>query len=188
IQLAKNITNSSENSWSSYDIDNIRIVVGLDNLLWICLWSCLFTTNNLSYMDHFYFKTCTALEYDDEYNKVITWDFPAKRNKNNNKPVELFKLHLSDIPDELKPKLPVGYEKAITDYLREIGQAIKDDLSRHWDSLNFYKDVLLVLTCTADYLENASLIMRECVYNAGLIVNICSSKLQFGTEGENIHY
>ncbi|CAG8653117.1 4973_t:CDS:2, partial [Funneliformis mosseae] len=115
----------------------------------------------------FLFQTYTALEYDDEYNKVISWGFPAKRNKDDNKPDELFKLHLSDIPDELKPKLPVGYEKAITDYLREIVQAIKDDLSRHWDSLNFYKDVLLVITCPADSSENASSIMRECVYNAG---------------------
>ncbi|CAG8548415.1 7403_t:CDS:10 [Funneliformis caledonium] len=184
IQLAKNITNSSENSWSSYDLDNIRIVDGLDfgTIYSGFTYGHVYSQQIICHTwdHHFYFKTCIALEYDDEYNKVISWGFPDKRNKDDNK---LFKLHLSDIPDELKPKLPVGYEKAITDYLREIGQAIKDDLSRHWDSLNFYKDVLLVLTCTADYLENASLIMRECVYNAGLIVNICSSKLQFGTEG-----
>ncbi|GES97226.1 hypothetical protein GLOIN_2v1783264 [Rhizophagus clarus] len=36
-----------------------------------------------------------------------------------NKPVELFKLHLSDLLDELKPALPVDNKKAITDYLRE---------------------------------------------------------------------
>ncbi|CAB4437338.1 unnamed protein product [Rhizophagus irregularis] len=40
----------------------------------------------------------------------------------NNKPVELFKLHLGDLLEEFKPKLPVDYKKAITDYLREIGK------------------------------------------------------------------
>src|SRR5437764_1528224 len=78
-------------------------------------------------------KTNTVLQYDDEYNKVKLWGAPAlakrsnrrNRNQNNNKenkPVELFMLHLSDIPNNLKPKLPVDYKKAITDYLREIGK------------------------------------------------------------------
>ena len=34
----------------------------------------------------------------------------------------MFKLHLGDLLDDLKPKLPVEYKKAITDYLREIGK------------------------------------------------------------------
>ena len=42
----------------------------------------------------------------------------------DNKPVELFKLHLSNLPDHKKPILPVGldYKTAISDYLREIGK------------------------------------------------------------------
>jgi len=78
-------------------------------------------------------KTNTVLQYDDEYNNVKFWGAPAlakrqsrrKRNQRNsegNKPVELFKLHLGDLLDKLKPKLPVDYKKAITDYLREIGK------------------------------------------------------------------
>ena len=77
-------------------------------------------------------KTNTVLQYDDEYESVKLWGAPAlakkpsrkkKRNSSeNNKPVELFKLHLGDILDELKPNLPVEYKKAITDYLREIGK------------------------------------------------------------------
>ncbi|CAG8549785.1 2777_t:CDS:2 [Funneliformis caledonium] len=189
IQLAKN---TSEHSWSSYNIDNIRIVVGLDfGTTYSGFAYCHVKGSQIICHEwDSHFKTCTALKYDDEYNKVISWGFPAKfrrpnrRNKNDNKPVELFKLHLSDIPDELKPKFPVGYEKAITDYLREIGQVIKDDISRTWSSLNFYNDVLLVLTCPAEYSENARSIMRECVYNAGLIVDKCSSKLQLVTEDE----
>ena len=38
------------------------------------------------------------------------------------KPVEMFKLHLGDLLDEHKPKLPVEYKRAITDYLREFGK------------------------------------------------------------------
>jgi hypothetical protein len=77
-------------------------------------------------------KTNTVLQYDDAYNNIKLWGAPALAKKPNrrsrnkkqsdkeNKPVELFKLHLGDISDDLKPNLPVGYKKAITDYLREI--------------------------------------------------------------------
>jgi hypothetical protein len=78
-------------------------------------------------------KTNTVLQYDNEYNNIILWGAPAlakkpvrrtrKQNSNEgNKPVELFKLHLGDLSDEFKPKLPVDYKKAITDYFREIGK------------------------------------------------------------------
>ena len=79
-------------------------------------------------------KTNTVLQYDDEYDNVKLWGAPAlakkqsgrRQNTNeNNKPVELFKLHLGDILDEFKPNLPVEYKKAITDYLREIGKVYK---------------------------------------------------------------
>ena len=70
-------------------------------------------------------KTNTVLQYDDEYNKVKSWGAPALAKKptrrsrksmiEENKSVELFKLHLGDIVDELKPRLPVDYRKAITD-------------------------------------------------------------------------
>ncbi|CAG8536741.1 10583_t:CDS:10 [Funneliformis mosseae] len=46
------------------------------------------------------------------------------------------------------------------------------------------QDVLLVLMCPAEYSENARSIMRECLYNAGLIVDKCSSQLQLVTEAE----
>ena len=79
-------------------------------------------------------KTNTVLQYDDEYNNVKLWGAPAlakkrsrrvkKQNIGDDKPVEMFKLHLGDLLDELKPKLPVEYKKAITvtDYLREISK------------------------------------------------------------------
>src|SRR5581483_7066435 len=77
-------------------------------------------------------RTNTVLQYDDEYKYVVSWGALAlakkpnrrakKKNNEGNKPVELFKLHLDDLPDNLKPKLPIDYKRAITDYLREIGK------------------------------------------------------------------
>jgi hypothetical protein len=69
-------------------------------------------------------KTNTVLQYDDEYNNVVSWGHAAlsERPNHHNKPVELFKLHQNNLSDNLKPKLPVDYKKAITDYLREIGK------------------------------------------------------------------
>jgi len=43
-------------------------------------------------------------------------------NKLETRPVELFKLHLGNLDEKLRPKLPVKYKKAITDYLEEIGK------------------------------------------------------------------
>jgi hypothetical protein len=43
-------------------------------------------------------------------------------------------------------------------------------------------DVLLVLTIPAEYSENDKAIMRECTFNAGLISDKNSERLQFTTE------
>ncbi|CAG8845339.1 21613_t:CDS:1, partial [Racocetra persica] len=75
-------------------------------------------------------KTNTVLQYDDQFDHVEFWGYPAlakrpKRKKSSQyefKPVELFKLHLGNLFEDMKPKLPVDYKKAITDYLREIGK------------------------------------------------------------------
>ena len=76
-------------------------------------------------------KTNTVLQYDPDYQNVIKWGYPAlakretrkNRNLNFSKPVELFKLHLGSIPQNKKPPLPdqLSYERAISDYLRELG-------------------------------------------------------------------
>ena len=49
---------------------------------------------------------------------------PSRKINDENKPVELFKLHLSNLPDHEKPIVPDGldYKKAISDYLREVGK------------------------------------------------------------------
>ncbi|GBC29083.2 hypothetical protein GLOIN_2v1706396 [Rhizophagus irregularis DAOM 181602=DAOM 197198] len=191
-----NINNNSTTFASNCSKD-IRIVVGLDfgvtysgfsychvnnqNICTNCEWPGETSSS----------KTNTVLQYDDEYINVLCWGAEAlrvrpkrKNRKQNSKPVELFKLYLGDLPDNLKPKLPIDYKKAITDYLREIGKLIKENISRNWQGIDYFKNVLLVLTIPAEYSETDKVIMRQCVYNANLIEDIYSGKLQFATESE----
>ena len=106
------------------------------------------------------FKTpLTVIKYkDSSYEKVESWGFPALTEKPNKKkkknsssststPIaELFKLHL--LKEYEKPFLPkrLGFKKAITDYLRELGEHLKETLKSHWELLDFYKNVLIVFT------------------------------------------
>src|SRR6185312_2451483 len=78
------------------------------------------------------FKTPTVLKYDESFN-LLSWGLPAlaqrpnRRNKSvDTKPAEKFKLHLGRMKD--KPPLPIGisYKTAITDYLREMSEVIKE--------------------------------------------------------------
>ena len=78
-------------------------------------------------------KVNTVLQYDEDYEDVITWGAeafykPSRRDKDNNKQpklVELFRLYLGDVPEEMELdiELPEGLTptKVITDYLREMG-------------------------------------------------------------------
>ncbi|CAG8549816.1 7737_t:CDS:2 [Funneliformis caledonium] len=201
IQLAKNITNSSEHSWSSYNKGEIRIVVGLDfgTTYSGFAYGHVINPENIIAHDEWpecigMLKTNTVLQYDNKYANVMSWGLPAltKRpsrrrygyDNDNSPPVELFKLHLSDLPNKFKPELSIGYKKVITDYLREIGKVMKDAIVVRWPNSDFFKNVLLVLTFPAEYSENARLIMRECVFNAGLINGYNSTNLQFITEPE----
>ncbi|CAB5295765.1 unnamed protein product [Rhizophagus irregularis] len=76
-------------------------------------------------------KTNTVLQYDSNYQNVIKWGNPAlaqRQSRKNKGPssntVELFKLHLGDIPQDEKPSLPheLSHKKAISDYLHEFGK------------------------------------------------------------------
>ncbi|CAG8609893.1 15214_t:CDS:2 [Funneliformis mosseae] len=142
------------------------------------------------------FKTNTVLQYDEDLN-VKSWGYPAlakrpKRNFDINEQkyvAELFKLHLGDLNDSLKPNLPNGleYKKTIVDYLREIGKWIKMTIKKDWphfDETKFLEQVLLVLTVPAEYSEKAKAIMRDCIHQAELIDERNSDKLQFTTEPE----
>ncbi|CAG8725936.1 8764_t:CDS:2 [Rhizophagus irregularis] len=124
-------------------------------------------------------KTNTVLQYKDGFEEVELWGHPAlckkpntKGKDNETRPIELFKLYLGNCLDKHKPVLPepLNYKKVITDYLHEIGK--------------FMENVLLIATVPAEYSESDKAIMRECIFNAGLIGDIHSEKLQFTTEPE----
>ncbi|CAJ0840033.1 14063_t:CDS:2 [Entrophospora sp. SA101] len=78
------------------------------------------------------YKPNTVLQYDEDYKEVVSWGADALRSEPRRRKrhtykllprlVEDFKLHLENIPESQKPKLPPGitFDKAITDYLREM--------------------------------------------------------------------
>ncbi|PKY53120.1 hypothetical protein RhiirA4_471164 [Rhizophagus irregularis] len=175
----------------SKGLDDIRIVVGLDfGVTYSGFAYCHVIDENMHTNDNWpwgvtgQFRTNTVLRYDDEFNNVLYWGARALKNrKQNSEPVKLFNLYLGDLPDNLKPKLPIDYKKAITDYLREIGMFIKEKIC-HLDGFDYFEDVLLVLTIPAEYSEMDKVIMRQCVYNADLIKDRDSEKLQFTTESK----
>jgi len=81
-------------------------------------------------------KTNTVLQYDNEW-KVSKWGNPALAERPKKKklfaqsearPVELFKLHLGNMANDKKPRLPKGldYRKAIKDYLKKLNEVGND--------------------------------------------------------------
>ncbi|CAG8736110.1 8475_t:CDS:2, partial [Funneliformis mosseae] len=66
----------------------------------------------------------------------------------------------------------------------EIGKVMKETVVMRWPNVYFFEDVLLVSTFPAEYSESARSIMRECIFNAGLIKDKNSTALQFITEPE----
>ncbi|GES97257.1 hypothetical protein GLOIN_2v1678905 [Rhizophagus clarus] len=138
------------------------------------------------------FKTNTVLQYDDDFEEVKLWGYPAlykESNKNDDdetKPIELFKLYLGNCLEKYRPRLPesLTYKKAITDYLCKMGELIKATINRYWEGIDFMERVLLVLTIPAEFTENDKAIMRECAFNAGLIGEKNSENLQFTSEPE----
>ncbi|GBB95722.1 hypothetical protein RclHR1_00260027 [Rhizophagus clarus] len=180
--------------------DDIRVVVGLGKGFSFCHVSddnCDIRTNYEWPGEEGPYRTNTVLQYDDDFENVKSWGHNAlylkpKRNKFNNdgrkRIVELFKLYLGNCSDKLKPKLPepLTYKKAIADYLREMGKLIKETISKIWAGINFTENVLLVLTVPAEYSVTDKAIMRECIFNAGLISEKNSERLQFTTESEAV--
>ncbi|PKC17262.1 actin-like ATPase domain-containing protein [Rhizophagus irregularis] len=133
------------------------------------------------------FKTNTVLQYDSKFENVVEWGFPAISNRKNKvRPVELFKLYLGNLQENLKPRLPdkLGYKKAITDYLCEIGKLAKETIMKKWNGIDFTENVLFVLTVPAEFSEKDKNIMRNCAHKAKLIKNKSSRKLEFTTEPE----
>ncbi|CAI2174732.1 1672_t:CDS:2 [Funneliformis geosporum] len=145
------------------------------------------------------FKTPTALQYDERYNKVINWGYNAlveepdeleegsdDLEEQRTRPVELFKLHLSTLGWNDKPWLPprFGYKKAVKDYLSKLGELIKDTLKRRWPNVSFPRQVDFVFTIPAEWPPNTTRIMRECAHGAGLLSSLNSNNIEFTTEPE----
>ncbi|RHZ83821.1 hypothetical protein Glove_87g244 [Diversispora epigaea] len=137
------------------------------------------------------FKTNTVLQYDETLNNVTSWGYtalskrPNRRIDRNEKKyiAELFKLHLGDL--KVKPPLPVDdYKKVITDYLREFGKLIKATINSKWDGIDFMENVVLVIPVPSEYSDGAKAVMRKCAYDAELIDDRLTEKLQFITESE----
>ncbi|CAG8479119.1 11585_t:CDS:10 [Ambispora gerdemannii] len=141
-------------------------------------------------------KTNTALAYDEALN-VVKWGNPALSEKPSkkklassekklHKPVELFKLHFSNIKNSEKPPLLPGldYQSAVADYLREMGKLIRQTLETRWPGIDFFKHVRLVVTVPAEYNEYAKGAMRTCMFKSGLLKTLNSDRLEFTTEPE----
>ncbi|CAG8612540.1 uncharacterized protein OCT59_012211 [Rhizophagus irregularis] len=188
---------------------DIRVIVGLDfGTTYSGYTYChreatedIMYTTNVTWPnagDNISYKTNTVLRYDDSLRNVESWGQsalskpPDRRvavNKRE-KVLELFKLHLGNLSDELKEKykLTINYKVAITDYLREIGKHIKDTIKdvsdeARWE-IDFMENVLLVLTVPAEYTQKEKATMRKCALDAGLIDDLDSKKLEFTTEPE----
>ncbi|PKY27236.1 hypothetical protein RhiirB3_442864, partial [Rhizophagus irregularis] len=116
-------------------------------------------------------KTNTVLQYDSNYQNVIKWGNPAlaqrqsRRNgdSSSSKTVELFKLHLGNIPQNEKPPLPrqLNYEKAISDYLRELGNIPQNEKPPLPRQLSYDKAI-------SDYLRE--LVMIKLIYYVGKLI------------------
>ncbi|PKC65699.1 hypothetical protein RhiirA1_536136 [Rhizophagus irregularis] len=149
------------------------------------------------------FKTPTVIEYkDDSYTTIKSWGYlaliekPKKKKKSSSsesdgssdtkrtfKPIELFKLHsLESLKEKEKPFLPDGldFKNIVKDFMKELGDDIKENLIRHWQNLDFHNNVLIVLTVPAEFDDKTIEIFRECAFNAGFL----KDNLRITTEPE----
>ena len=65
-------------------------------------------------------------------------------------------------------------------------QVIKETVATRWPKIDFFENVLLVLTVPAEFSEKSKAIMRVCAFNAGLIKEKYSTNLKFTTERKNL--
>jgi hypothetical protein len=107
-------------------------------------------------------KIPTTLEYNETYTQVVIWGDLALYEKlddtvddlnKRSRPIELFKLHLSNLREDQKPWLPpqLNYRKAIVDYLTQMQIWIKSTLERRWPTISFPQQVGLILTIPAEW-------------------------------------
>ena len=61
-------------------------------------------------------------------------------------------------------------------------KVIKETVATRWSGIDYFEDVLLVITIPAEFPEKSKAIMRICAYKAELVEEECSKNLQFTTE------
>ncbi|KAG9293840.1 hypothetical protein G9A89_019178 [Geosiphon pyriformis] len=137
-------------------------------------------------------KTNTVLQYDSDW-KVNAWGFaalakePSRRERRpiDHPPVELFKLHLADMSEEKKPKMPIGlnFRTAITDFLSEMQKLIKETLEKRWPSVTF-PQVRFVFTVPAEWAPGTKGILRDCILKANFLATKNATNLEFTSEPE----
>ncbi|GES97300.1 hypothetical protein GLOIN_2v1732694 [Rhizophagus clarus] len=178
-------------------VDYIRAVVGIEFGVKYSsfAYANVYDPSEIFVNDHWpdcvgHVKNPTVLKYDESFN-LMSWGYPALSQRPNRrkrniglKPVENFLLYLSKT--ENKPRLPEGldYKTAITDYLREMSNLVKESLRVCWPDFDFYKNVLIIIQVSIECDNKAKAIMRKCAYNAGLINYEESSNLHFITRHE----
>src|SRR4051812_10649013 len=67
-------------------------------------------------------------------------------------------------------------------YLNDNFKVIKESIESNWVEINYFENVLLIITIPTEYSESDMYVMRECVYKACLIEDMHSEQLQFITE------
>ncbi|KAG9293789.1 hypothetical protein G9A89_019127 [Geosiphon pyriformis] len=137
-------------------------------------------------------KTNTVLQYDKDW-KVKSWGYkalaaePSRRDRRviDPPPVELFKLHLADINEEKKPKIPDGlnFRTAIIDFLCEMQKLIKETLEKQWPGITF-SQVRFVFTIPAEWAPGTKGILRDCIFKAGFLATKHGINLEFISEPE----
>ncbi|CAJ0761160.1 21637_t:CDS:2, partial [Entrophospora sp. SA101] len=132
-----NIPFNSEDPASMSWKNDIRVIVGLDFGCTFSGFSYVHTSKqqeiitNETWPDMIgQLKINTVLQYDSNFETVKSWGLSALakkprrkgKKKEETRPVELFKLHLTEMPYVSKPSLPLDYKKVVSDYLNKIGQ------------------------------------------------------------------
>ncbi|GET01985.1 hypothetical protein GLOIN_2v1871395 [Rhizophagus clarus] len=181
--------------------DDIRVVVGIDFGTTYSGFAFAHKSNpnDIIVQDYWkgregWYKTPTVIKYDDSYTNVISWGFSAlavkprgRSLRPSSKPIELFKLYLSENESSGTAPLPdaLNYKDVIKDYLKKLGEDIKRRVNTHWCRLDFNSQVIIVITVPAEFDDNAIAIMSECAIGADLVKRENIDKnLKFTTEPE----
>lgn len=99
---------------------NIQVVIGIDFGSISSAYSIYRVTKEPEKSSNYLWQSQnTVLNYNNGYSDVMGY---GSINMYIRNVVELFKLHLGGLPDNLKPKLSVEYKKAIADFLKGIGK------------------------------------------------------------------